>query len=54
MAGEITTGADIDYESVVRKTIFDIGYDKEEYGFNGNTCSITNLLGKNLTQKKIC
>ena len=46
LAGEITTGANIDYESVVRKTIIDIGYDKEDYGFNGYTCSINNLLGK--------
>ena len=45
-AGEITTGANIDYESVIRKTIIDIGYDNEDYGFNGNTCSIKNLLGK--------
>ena len=46
LAGEITTGANIDYESVIRKTIIDIGYDNEDYGFNGNTCSIKNLLGK--------
>ena len=45
LAGEITTNAQIDYEEVVRKTILGIGYDKEEYGFNGNTCSVTNLLG---------
>jgi S-adenosylmethionine synthetase len=43
LAGEITTGADIDYEAVVRKTIIDIGYDQDEYGHN---CTITNLLGK--------
>jgi S-adenosylmethionine synthetase len=46
LAGEITTGANIDYEKIVRETIIDIGYDKEEYGFNGNTCEITNLLGE--------
>jgi S-adenosylmethionine synthetase len=46
LAGEITTGANIDYESVVRNTILDIGYDKEDYGFNGRTCSVTNLLGR--------
>lgn len=45
LAGEITTGADIDYDKIVRNTIISIGYDKEEYGFNGKTCSITNLLG---------
>ncbi len=46
LAGEITTDANIDYKDVVRKTILDIGYNKEEYGFNGNTCSIINLLGE--------
>ena len=46
LAGEITTGAKIDYEDVVRKTIVNIGYDKDEYGFNGHNCSISNLLGK--------
>ncbi len=46
LAGEITTNAEIDYTDIVRKTILEIGYNKEEYGFNGNTCSVTNLLGE--------
>ncbi len=46
LAGEITTGAKIDYEDVVRKTIIGIGYDRDEYGFNGHNCSISTLLGK--------
>ena len=48
LAGEITMekSCHIDYEDVVRKTILGIGYNKEEYGFNGDTCSITNLLGE--------
>ena len=48
LAGEITMeeGCHIDYVDVVRKTILGIGYNKEEYGFYGNTCSITNLLGE--------
>jgi len=46
LAGEITTDANIDYEDVVRKTIIGIGYDRDEYGFNGHNCSISNLLGK--------
>ena len=45
LAGEITTNAQIDYVDVARKTILEIGYNNEEYGFNGNTCSVTNLLG---------
>ena len=46
LAGEINTTAKIDYETIVRKTIIDIGYDHDKYGFNGHNCSITNLLGK--------
>ncbi len=46
LAGEITTNAQIDYIDVARKTILGIGYNNEEYGFNGNTCSVTNLLGR--------
>ena len=46
LAGEITTNAEIDYTDIVRKTILEIGYNKEEYGFNGNTCLVTNLLGE--------
>ena len=46
LAGEITTGATINYEKIVRDTIIGIGYDKEEYGFNGHTCDLTNLLGE--------
>ncbi len=46
LAGEITTNAQIDYVDVARKTILGIGYNNEEYGFNGRTCSVTNLLGR--------
>ncbi len=55
LAGEITMkkGCHIDYDDVVRKTILGIGYNKEEYGFNGNTCSITNLLGEQSGDIKI-
>lgn len=40
IAGEITTGAYVDIPSVVRSTITRIGYDKESYGFDGNTCGV--------------
>ena len=53
LAGEITTGAQIDYEKIVRNTINDIGYNKEEYGFDGNSCDITNLLGEQSQDIKI-
>lgn len=38
--GEITTNCYIDIPKIVRKVICDIGYDKGEYGFNGNNCAI--------------
>ena len=42
--GEVTTTAKIDIEWIVRNTIKEIGYDKEEYGFNYQTCEIKVLL----------
>jgi len=42
--GEITTDAEIDYESIIRNTVNQIGYDKDDYGFNGWTCKIVNTL----------
>ena len=38
--GEITTKAYVDIPKIVRNTILDIGYDKSEYGFDGNTCAV--------------
>lgn len=46
LAGEISTNAKIDYEQVVRKTIIDIGYNRDELGFNGATCEVIKLLGE--------
>lgn len=45
LAGELTTSAHIDFESIVRKTVIDIGYDNSEVGFDGNTCAVINALG---------
>ena len=44
--GEITTDAKINVEHIVRKTVLDIGYDKEGYGFDGNTCEVVVKLDK--------
>ena len=38
--GEITTQAYVDIQKIVRQTILDIGYDRSEYGFDGNTCGV--------------
>jgi len=40
LVGEISSSAEIDIEAVVRKTIKEIGYDRRELGFDGNTAEI--------------
>jgi len=40
VAGEITTSGYVDIPRVVRKTVCEIGYDREAFGFNGDTCGI--------------
>lgn len=40
VAGEVTTKAKFDVQDIVRKTIKEIGYDKPEYGFDADTCSV--------------
>ncbi len=46
VAGEITTKAVIDVQSLVRQTILDIGYDDDKKGFNGSTCAVMVTLDK--------
>jgi S-adenosylmethionine synthetase len=36
--GEITTNTYIDFQTIVRETVRDIGYTKAEYGFDYQTC----------------
>ena len=35
--GEITTAANVDYETIARNTVREIGYNKDEYGFNADS-----------------
>ena len=46
VAGEITTEAWVDLEEVVRGTVCDIGYTSSNVGFDGSTCAVMNLIGK--------
>ena len=40
VGGEITTQAYVDIPGIVRKAICDIGYDRESYGYDGNTVGV--------------
>ncbi len=46
VGGEITTSAWVDLEKIIRKVIVDIGYDSSEVGFDGHTCGVINIIGK--------
>ncbi len=46
VAGEVTTEAWIDLEELVRGVIVDIGYTSSDVGFDGRTCGILNIIGK--------
>ncbi len=46
VAGEITTSAWVDVEALVRKTVLEIGYDTSDMGFDGASCGVLNIIGK--------
>ena len=46
VTGEITTKANIDIPSIVRKTVNEIGYNDAKTGFDGNTCAVMVALDK--------
>ncbi|WP_035576430.1 methionine adenosyltransferase [Halomonas sp. TG39a] len=46
IAGEITTSAWVDLETLVRDVIISIGYNSSDVGFDGATCGVVNLIGK--------
>jgi S-adenosylmethionine synthetase len=46
VAGEVATEAWIDLEDVVRGVITDIGYTSSHVGFDGRTCGVLNIIGK--------
>jgi S-adenosylmethionine synthetase len=40
VTGELTSNASLDYQSVVRRTIDRIGYNRAKYGFDCHTCGV--------------
>jgi S-adenosylmethionine synthetase len=46
LAGEITTGAKVDYQHVARKAIKRIGYDDPHIGFDTHTCTVIVAYGE--------
>ena len=42
--GEISTRCYVDIPKIVRQVILDIGYDRSEYGFDGNTCAVISAI----------
>ena len=46
IAGEITTKAYVDFQTVVRGTVAAIGYDNALYGFDANTCAVVSSINK--------
>ncbi|HEV8325376.1 MAG TPA: methionine adenosyltransferase [Myxococcota bacterium] len=46
IGGQITTKTYADIPRIVRDTILGIGYDRDAYGFDGNTCSVFTSIDK--------
>ena len=46
LAGEITTGAQVNFDEVARKTIKRIGYTDPAIGFDASTCTVLVVYGK--------
>ncbi len=46
IAGEITTKAYVDFQTLVRGVVASIGYDNALYGFDSNTCAVISTINK--------
>jgi S-adenosylmethionine synthetase len=46
VGGEISTTAYVELEDLIRQVVSDIGYTSSEVGFDGQTCSVINMIGK--------
>ncbi|HMQ03984.1 MAG TPA: methionine adenosyltransferase [Pyrinomonadaceae bacterium] len=45
IAGEITTTARVNYKTIIRDTIHEIGYNDAEFGYDSNTCAVIDAIG---------
>ena len=46
IAGEITTQAYVDFQTLVRETVSAIGYNDATHGFDSNTCAVISTINK--------
>ena len=46
IAGEITTQAYVDFQTLVRSTVSQIGYNDATHGFDSNTCAVISTINK--------
>jgi S-adenosylmethionine synthetase len=46
IAGEITTKAYVDFQTLVRDTVSAIGYNNAAFGFDSNTCAVISTINK--------
>jgi len=46
VGGEISTEAWVDLEKLIREVIVGVGYDSSDVGYDGNTCGVINIIGK--------
>lgn len=46
LAGEISTTANVDFEKIVRDTVNQVGYNHTDLGFDGSSCAVINMIGK--------
>ncbi|HWZ50913.1 MAG TPA: methionine adenosyltransferase [Granulicella sp.] len=46
IAGEITTQAYVDFQTLVRDTVSAIGYNDAQFGFDSNTCAVMSTINK--------